>query len=293
MKLNMTDYSDYEKAGKIAKEVREWGKTLFKPGAKLLDIAEAIENKIREKGAEPGFPCCISKNSIAAHYSPFVKDETIVEKGDVIKFDSGVHVNGWVADNAITIEVGTKKYTKLIEASAKALENAIKIVKPGIEVREIGKVIGKTIKSYGFEPIVNLNGHGLAEYVVHDHPTIPNFDNGDTTKLKKGQAIAIEPFATDGIGIIKDGKPCGIYELINPKPVRMPQAREVLKLIQEKYKTMPFSIRWIKTPGAAFILNNLEKEGILKQHTQLPEKSGGMVSQKEHSLIVGHKVFTD
>mgnify|MGYP001606222000 CR=1 FL=1 len=288
----MENYSGHIKAGKIAAKAREWGKSLFREGTKVLDIAEAVENKTRELGAKPGFPCCISVNSIAAHYSPFVNDDLILKKGDLVKFDMGTQINGKVADTACTIEIGTSKYSKLIEASEKALEAAINVVKPGVKIREIGAAIEKTIKGYGFQAITNLNGHGLGDYIVHDDPTIPNYDNGDETVLEEGQAIAIEPFATTGVGKVKDGRGCGIYALINKKPTRLSGARQVIEFIEKEFKTLPFSCRWIKVPGAMFILNQLEKEGIIKQYTQLPEISKGLVSQAEHSLIVGHGVIT-
>ncbi len=283
---------DHKEAGKIASKVREWGKNLFVEGAKVIDIAEAVENKIRELGAEPGFPCCISLNSLAAHYSPFINDQLILSKGDVVKFDMGTHINGKVADTACTVEVGTHTHTKLIEASAAALDRATKLMKPGISINELGKVITTTIKHAGFTPIINLSGHGLGNYIVHDEPTIPNYDNGDETVLEEGQSIACEPFATTGAGFVSDGKPCGIYGMINKKNTRLASARDVIKIIEEKYKTLPFSCRWIKVPGIHMILNQLEKDGILRQYTQLPEKSGGIVSQAEHSIIIGEGVIT-
>ena len=279
-------------AGKIAKEVREWGRQLFKPGAKLLDIAEAVEEKIREKGGQPAFPCCLSLNSIAAHYSPFPNDPLVLQKGDVIKLDMGAHINGKVADTACTIEIGTSNYQKLIEASEKAVMNAINLMEPGVKLGELGKTISETIVKSGFQPITNLSGHGLGDYIVHDHPTVPNHNNEDPTKLEEGQAIACEPFATTGQGSVKDGKPCGIYALVNKRPTRSMQARQVVEFIGKNYNTLPFSCRWIKVPGALMILNQLEREGILRQYTQLPEKSGGMVSQCEHSIIIGQGQIT-
>ncbi|MDO8555630.1 MAG: type II methionyl aminopeptidase [Nanoarchaeota archaeon] len=283
---------DHKEAGRIASKVREWGKSLFKDGAKVIDIAEAVENKIRELGAEPGFPCCISINSLAAHYSPFINDQMIIHKGDIIKFDMGTHINGKVADTACTIEVESNTQTRLIQASHDALERATKIMKPGTPIRAIGKIVSDTIRQAGFQPIINLSGHGLGDYIVHDDPTIPNYDNGDETELEEGQSIACEPFATTGAGLVSDGKPCGIYGFINKKNTRLPAAREVMKIIEEKYRTLPFSCRWIKVPGIQMLLNQLEKDGILRQYTQLPEKSGGLVSQAEHSIIIGEGVIT-
>ena len=283
---------DHILAGKIAKEVREWGKSLFKSGAKLLDIAEAVENKIREKGAQPAFPCCLSLNSMAAHYSPFPNDPLVLQKGDVVKFDMGVHVNGKVADTACTIEIGTTQHQNLIKASEQAVQNAMRLMEPGVKLGDIGETISATIKNSGFQPITNLSGHGLGDYIVHDHPTVPNYNNEDPTMLTEGQAIACEPFATTGQGAVKDGKPCGIYALVQKKPTRSTQGREVVTFIEKNFSTLPFSCRWVKVPGAMMILSQLEREGILRQYTQLPEKSGGMVSQCEHSIIIGHGQIT-
>lgn len=285
---------DYIKSGEICKKAREYGVTLLKEGAKFLDIAEKIEAKIKEFGGEPAFPVDIGVDYLAAHDSPRYNDERILKKGDVVKLDLGVHVNGAITDTAITKEIGTNNYNKLIESSEEALKKAIEMAKPGVEVREIGKVIRNVIEKYGFNPIINLTGHRLDRYEVHTSPSVPNTDNGDFTRLEKGWVIAIEPFATDGGGKVIEGKPSGIYGLINNRNVRDSNARKVLQYIIEKYKTLPFSERWlIKELGirVKFSLLLLEKEGVIKQYTVLPEKNKGQVAQAERTLIVGDRVI--
>lgn len=285
---------DYQKPGEICKEAREFGVTLLKEGAKFIDIAEKIEAKIRELGGEPAFPVDIGINHLAAHDSPRFNDERELEKGDVVKLDLGVHVDGAISDTAVTVEIGSNKHKELIESAEEALKKAIELVKPGVEIRAIGKIIQETIQSYGFSPIINLSGHGVDLYEVHTHPTIPNYDNGDTTKLEAGQVIAIEPFATDGSGKVIEGKLAGIYQIINAKNVRDSNARKVLEYAAEKYKTLPFSERWIiKEFGikAKFGLLSLEREGVIKQYTILPEKDKGQVAQAERTVIVGRGVI--
>ena len=153
--------------------------------------------------------------------------------------------------------------------------------------------IENDIKKYGFKPIRNLSGHGVSEYIVHTSPTIPNFDNGDKNKLVKGQKIAIEPFATDGEGLVKEGKSSGIYALINKKPVRDPSARKVLLYIENEFKTLPFHLRHLNFPDTNFALRILERDGIIQQYPELVEKGSGMVSQHEHTIEVGKKVLTE
>ncbi len=279
---------DFIKAGKIAKEAREYSKTIAKPGILLIELAEKIEKKIIELGARPAFPVNLSLNTIAAHYAPKQTDKTIFEKNDLLKIDIGVHVNGYIGDTAFTI--GNNK--ELIKASEDALKAASKIVAIGTELREIGKEINEAIKSHGFQPVINLSGHGLGYFQIHTTPSIPNFDNNDTTKLKDGDTIAIEPFATDGQGKVSEGGPSGIFRLVQAKPIRYNTSRKVLKFIQEEYNTLPFAERWITTKfsGGKFALLSLSRAGIIKEYSQLPESSKGLVSQAEHSFLIKEKV---
>ena len=106
--------------------------------------------------------------------------------------------------------------------------------------------------------------------------------------------IAIEPFATTGIGLIEEGKESGIFRLEKVKNVRTDISREILNFIIEEYRTLPFTKRWLlkKFPEfkVNFALNNLQKEGILDQYKQLLERGKGLVSQAEHTLLIDDKI---
>lgn len=287
----MAKYDDWIKAGEIASLVREFSKTLIKPGAKLLDIANAIEAMIFDLGGEPAFPVNLSSNEFAAHYTPSYDDTTVLDK-QLLKIDIGVSYNGAIGDTAYTVDL-SGEYEKLVEASRMAVENAIKIIKIGTTLGEIGKVIEETITSYGFQPIKNLSGHGLDRYTVHTEPTIPNFATDDKTKLKKGQIIAIEPFATTGGGRIREGSHPNIFAEVSNKPIRDMFARQVLNEIR-KHKGMPFSSRELaqKFPPnrVLFALGRLKLNGNIDEYAPLPETSKGMVSQHEHTLLVEDEV---
>ncbi len=285
--------SDWLKAGKIAAEAREYAQEICKEGTSYTYVADTVEDFIIKKGGFPAFPMDVSVNEVAAHYCPYIVDDKVLEKGDVVKLDIGVHVNGAVADNACTVEIGTDKWKELIGASKDACLAACEIAIPDCPIRNIGKVIQETITGAGFTPITNLSGHGVAEWKVHTSPTIPNYDNKNENKLVEGQHIAIEPFATNGNGTVKEGKPCGVYAFLEKKPVRLPNARKLLTKIEKDYSTLPFTERWLKDfPNAKFLLNLLEKAEAIKQYTILPEKTGGMVSQYENTVEVGTGITT-
>jgi len=287
--LEIFKMDDWEKAGKIAGEALEFGKKLIKVDVPLLEVAEKVEQKIIDLGGKPAFPVNLSTNHIAAHYSPFPRDESKFSEGELIKIDVGAHVNGAIGDTAATVDLGNNK--ELVKASEEALKTAIEMFKPGTRLGDIGKAVYEKIGEFGFVPIVNLTGHGLDLYNLHAGIAVPNYNNEDDTELKDGQILAIEPFATDGKGKILEGKASGIYKLEQVKPVRDMNSRKVLKFIEEEYKTLPFAKRWVvkKFPTAGFAFRILENEKILHQFPQLPEISKGMVSQAEHTVQVGEK----
>lgn len=274
----------YVMAGKILSQVRSEAKDRIKVGVSLLEIAEFVESRAVELGADgSAFPCNISRNDEAAHATPLAGDETVFAE-DVIKLDLGVHVGGYIADSAITIDL-SGNYTDLVKASEAALEAAINTVCNGVNTAEIGAVIEDTIISHGFKPIGNLTGHGLAQYIPHAHPSIPNRHVSNGVELRTGDFIAIEPFATDGVGKVVDGMLTEIFQVIRKKPVRLPAARVLLKEL-EQYSTLPFAKRWLKSPQLDFALMQLEKAGIVHSYPVLKEVGGGMVSQAEHTVIV-------
>jgi len=235
---------DLKKASEITKKVKRDAEKLLKPGESIYNIAETIEQKIIDLGGFPSFPVNISINNIAAHYTPTINDNTILKDGDVVKFDFGAQVNGYCIDTAFTVEINDNKYKDLIEASRNALENVKKILRKDIEISEIGRVIENTIKSYNYNPIYNLSGHKIEQYILHARFTIPNYDNKSKIKLSEG-IYAVEPFVTNGLGLAKEGKPSGIYSIMSDKPIRDPNIKKFFQEIYNKYKTLPFAYRWL------------------------------------------------
>ncbi len=285
--------NDWEKAGKIGAQAREYAASLCKVGKTYVEFVDSVEEFIIKKGGFPAFPMDLSVDAMAAHYCPFIDDKGVLKKGDVVKLDIGVHVNGCVVDNAMTVEIGSDKYKELIKCCKEACLAGCEEAKPNAEINKIGKVIAEIIKDAGFTHISNLSGHGVGKWEVHCAPTIPNFDNGNKTKLKEGQYIAIEPFSTTGVGQVKEGKLSGVYGFIEKKPVRLDSARKLMGKIEKDYKTLPFTERWLKdVKNIKFLLGILEKTGVIQQYKQLPEKSGGIVAQYENTVCVGKGIIT-
>ena len=283
----------YLKAGKIASKVKTDAKKSIKTGEKLLEIAERIEKQILELEAKPAFPVNLSLNNNAAHYTPKINDTLELSENDVLKVDIGVQVEGFIADCAFTINPSNEN-AKLIEASEKALQNALSILKPGLEIGKIGEEIEKTIKSFGFQPVYNLSGHGLQQWETHSFPTIPNHANKDSKVLGDGMAFAIEPFATDGTGHVIEGGVVEIFSIQNHSPCRNPAARKILEFASEEYKTLPFAERWLHNSlklsefERKIALKELMQRGIFRQYPILHEQKGKLVSQAETTIIINN-----
>ena len=201
----------YKKAGRIAAEALAYGKELIKKDAKVLDVCNKVEEKIISLGAGIAFPAQVSMNDTAAHYCPEDKDETVFSN-QLVSLDVGTHVDGCIGDNACTVDLSGNNM-ELVKASEEALKAAIEKVKVGVKLSEIGKAIEDTITGFGFHPIRNLSGHGLDSYNIHCYPTIPNFDTKGDEVLEKG-VIAIEPFATNGAGMIEERGEPSVFTLL-------------------------------------------------------------------------------
>ncbi len=278
------------RAGEIAKQVKKEVLDLIKPGASLYDIAEFVEKRIIELGGKPAFPCNLSLNEIAAHYTPYKGDNTVLREGDYLKLDLGVHVDGYIADTALTFRVGMEE-DELMEVAREALDNAIATVRAGVMVRDVAKAIEETIRGRGFNPIVNLSGHKIERYKLHAGVSIPNvYRQADTYVLKEGDVFAIEPFATTGAGQVIEVPPALIFMYVRDRPVRMLQARRLLAHIKREYKTLPFAYRWLQgflpEGQLRLALSQLDKVGAIYSYPILREIRGGMVAQFEHTVIV-------
>jgi methionyl aminopeptidase len=291
----------YIKAGKIVSDIRGEASKMIKDGTLVIDLVEYVESEILKNGAEIAFPCNVSINEIAAHYTSPAKDETKFKAGDMVKLDLGAMVDGCIADSAVTViadgnidenysQDEINLHEEILEASAAGLEAAISTVRAGVEVSKIGAAVHEAISEYKLNPIFNLTGHSLEQNNLHAGISIPNYDNNDGYVLEEGQAIAIEPFATNGEGYVNDAPGSYIFSYIANKPFRMRSTQKVLKFIQQKHPYVPFSGRWITDEfgvrRGSIALLQLSNAMAIYPYAPLREKQGCFVSQKEHTMIV-------
>jgi methionyl aminopeptidase len=281
--LDDEKYEKHREAGAILAQVRDEAAERLEVGTGYLEISEWTEDRIRELGGTPAFPVNVSVDEEAAHGAAAPGDERTVGE-QMVKLDIGVHIDGWLADTAVTVDFTGQ--TELVEAAEEALEAALEVVEPGVQTGDIGAEVEEVIDGYGYNPVVNLTGHGLGHWEQHTSPNIPNRAVSQGVELEVGDVVAIEPFATDGGGKVSEGSDEQIYSLEREASVRDRASRQALETIVEEFKTLPFATRWLDTPRAEMALRRLKQKNIVHGYPVLKEADGKFVSQKEHTIIV-------
>jgi methionyl aminopeptidase len=293
MSLEADATAAYRRAGAVLASVLEETAAMVEPGVRLLDVAEAAEAAIADRADGCAFPANISLDAEASHASPARDDERTFDD-ELVCLDLGAHVDGYIADAAVTVDLGDN--AALVDAAEAALEAALAEVRPGVDPGAIGVVIEAAIRERGFTPILNLSGHGVGHYDAHTAPSVPNRATQTGEKLAVGDVIAIEPFATTGRGKVSEGAVTQIYSLIAPAPVRSRTAKQVLQTVETEYRELPFATRWLDSAREELSVRRLTDRGILHGYPVLQAESGALVSQAEHTVIVtadGCEIITD
>jgi methionyl aminopeptidase len=278
-------------AGRIAAAARAFGAGLIRPDALVRDVCEAVEEEISRRGGSLAFPVQSSRNQVAAHYCPSPDDATRYAVGDLAKLDIGVHIDGWVVDTALTVNVGERpENRRLVDAAAAALEAALSVIGAGVDIRRVSALIEATERSLGLRPVRNLCGHGVGRFAVHCPPPIPNVEELSRDTLAEGAVVAVEPFVTEGGGhVVEDGPPEVFRLKENPSTAVPGVDVEVLEAICG-FRGLPFARRQLRSFLGRRLeetLAGLARHNRLAAYPPLVETSGRPVAQAEHTVYLG------
>ncbi|XP_053208015.1 methionine aminopeptidase 2-like [Panonychus citri] len=303
---NIDMYKELRQAAEAHRQTRKYMRDFIKPGMKMIEICETLEDiarkLINEKGLEAGlaFPTGCSLNHCAAHYTPNGGDNTVFEYDDVCKIDFGTHINGRIIDCAFTMTFNDK-YDKLLEAVRESTNTGIKAA--GIDVRlcDIGEQIQEVMESYEVEldgktypvkAIRNLNGHSIGPYRIHAGKTVPIVKGGDQTKMEEGEVYAIETFGSTGRGYVHDDQDCSHYMKnfdVGHVPLRSAKSKQLLNVINQNFGTLAFCRRWLDRLGQSkylLALNDLCQKGIVSPYPPLFDIKKSYTAQFEHTIIL-------
>ncbi|KAJ7161316.1 methionine aminopeptidase 2-like protein [Mycena crocata] len=321
-----TTYQHIRKGAEVHRLVRKHARKTIRPGMTMTEIVENIEEGTRALAegdgleAGVGFPTGVNLNNCAAHFSPNAGDTTVLQMGDVLKVDIGVHIKGRILDSAFTLS-WDPNYDNLLAAVKAATDTGIR--EAGIDVRlgELGGLIQETMESYEVEiggkvfpikPIENLSGHTITPYQIHGGSTgksVPLVRTNDQTKMEEGDYFAIETFGSTGRGRIVENGDCSHYARIYDAPnvpLRLTSAKSLLKTINKNFGTLPFCRRYLDRLGEskyllavrarlfmvapadidALKLNHLVAQGIVNDYPPLYDQIGSKTAQFEHTILL-------
>jgi methionyl aminopeptidase len=278
-------------SGKILHESREEMRQFVRENMPVIQVCEKAENLIREKGGKPAFPCNVSINEVAAHYTSPPNDELKIPEKAVVKVDMGIHVDGYVTDTAFTA-CFNPEYSSMKTAAEQALAAAIENIHGDMATSQIGVIIERTIKNRGFKPISNLTGHSVGRYLIHAGTSIPNVMQISFGKVKAGEVYAIEPFVTlpEAAGRVENSPEVTIFRLVKARSVKNSYTKQLLKYIEDNFRTLPFAERWLK--GAVpedkhrEAFKELLKSKAVMGYPVFTEISRKTVTQAEHTVLI-------
>ena len=291
MPYDKEELEKFRLSGRILRETREEMKTQVHENMLIIEVCEKVEGLIRAKGGKPAFPCNVSINEVAAHYTSPPNDTLTIPEGSTVKVDLGVQVDGYVTDTAFTTSFNPEGRS-MANTAEQALKTAIENIHGGMTLGKIGGLIETTIKNRGFKPISNLTGHSVGRYLIHAGTSIPNVAQVSLTKVKTGEVYAIEPFVTlpDAVGRVDDSPQTTIYRLLKAKSVKNEYAKRLLKYIEANFRTLPFAERWLngvvpKEQYHAAFKELLASKAIMG-YPVFVEVSKKPVAQAEHTVLI-------
>lgn len=291
----------------IAKLISEIsaGKTILELcelGDKLI-VAEVQSLYKKQKNIQKGiaFPTCISVNHVCGHYSAEAGDKAVLNAGDVVKIDLGVHVDGFIAAAAHTHVVGNSqgaptsgKAADVICAAAIAADAVLRLIKPGKKNTEIASVVQTVAQTFKVNTVEAVLSHQMKRFVIDGTKVIPNkilADQGvEEFEFDEGDVYAVDIVMSTGEGKTRemDLRPTIYKRAVDENySLKLQASRKVFSEINSKYPALPFTIRALEDKHVRFGLSELEKHGLINSYPVLYERPGELVAQFKYTVIVG------
>lgn len=306
---------DLRRAAECHKIVRRNVQGIIKPGIKILDICNYIENNIKEifgkndLKAGVAFPTGVSLNNVICHDTANINDTRIIGKDDICKIDMGCHVNGMIIDSAFSVAFNPQ-YEPILEASKQATLKGMQLSGPDAYIYDISKEIKEILNSY--EAMINnkvysiigigdIGGHNLERYIIHAGKLVlcAPYESKEykSQRMLENEQFAIETFASTGTGkMVKSTKQSNHYMLnkdnLRPYKGKLKTINNVYNWVKKNRSTLAFCPRWLedeKMKGINLSLNELARKSnppIIVEYPPLEDIEGSLVSHYEHTIFI-------
>jgi methionyl aminopeptidase len=213
VRKNAAELEKMRTAGLLVWKVLQTLKEMVAEGVTTYDLEVTAEKMITDAGARPAFKgystpavatkfpyvLCTSVNDEIVHGMPSQK--RVLKRGDIVSIDTGVQLNGYYGDSAVTVGVGeiSEEARRLMDVTRESLELAIEKVRPGNRLFDICGTVERHVTANGFSIVREFVGHGIGTQ-MHEEPQIPNYVDrrSENPRLKEGMVLAIEPMVNAG-----------------------------------------------------------------------------------------------
>lgn len=201
------------RSGLLVYQILQQLKGMVDEGVTTQDLEDTAAKLIADAGAKPAFKgyfsqaagtrfpyvLCASVNEEVVHGMPSGKRK--LKSGDIVSLDTGVQLDGYYGDSAVTVAVGSinDSLERLLKVTEESLELAIDKVRSGNRLFDICGTVEDHVVANGFSIVREFVGHGIGTS-LHEEPQIPNYvdRNNENPRLKPGMVLAIEPMVNAG-----------------------------------------------------------------------------------------------
>jgi methionyl aminopeptidase len=191
---------------------------LVKPGIQTTDIDHWVRGWVKKAGGRPVFlGYCVKKNPFPAAICISINDEVIhgipskrrIREGDLVSLDCGIDLDGFISDQAVSIEAGkvSRDVKELNSVTRECLYRGIEAIKAGDRLLQISRAVESHARANGYGIVRDYCGHGVG-FALHEDPQVPNYPHGANPKINNGMVLAIEPMinmGSDDIEVLEDG----------------------------------------------------------------------------------------
>ena len=304
----------YKKAATWANEALQAVITATVVGAKVTDLCKLGDDTINEKvatlfrGVEKGiaFPTSVSVNSCVANNSPVPSEETtsqVIALNDVVHIDLAVHIDGYCAQVAHTVFVTENgeltagaKETNVIQAAYAALNVAMRKIRPGTNAYEVTELIEAVAAQFNVTPVEGVLSHMMKRYIIDAFRCIPGKKVPEQLvhdyPFEAAQVWTLDIAFTTGKGKLKERDTrTSIYKtaLESNYNAKMESAKEVIREVETKFQTFPFSVRNLETKKARLGLSEMIKHNVVQPYPVLYEKDGEAVAHFKVTILLTAK----
>jgi methionyl aminopeptidase len=213
VRKNMAELEKMRAAGLLVWQILDKLKGMAREGLTTYELEVEAEKMMGDAGARPAFKgystpaagskfpfvLCTSVNDEIVHGMPSQK--RVLKPGDIVSIDTGVQLNGYYGDSAVTVPVGeiSGATKKLLDVTKESLELAIDKARPGNRLFDICGTVEQHVVGNGFSVVREMVGHGIGTK-LHEEPQVPNYVDrrNENPRLKEGMVLAIEPMVNAG-----------------------------------------------------------------------------------------------